>query len=81
MVRIVSTHQIVGDQRTPEMYGWFGANKEIGEPNKLPDTAQHALNRNAKRRAQRAKDREARSLERYLAKFSGEGGGRENAAG
>lgn len=74
MVKIVSTHVIVGDQRTPEMYGWHDNNKEIGEPNKLPDNARSNLRRNAKRRAQRAAAREERMLEKYLAKFSGEGG-------
>lgn len=71
MVRIVSTHVIVGDQRTPEMYGWHDNNKEIGEPNKLPDKTRSNLRRNAKRRKERAEARQARALEKYLAKFSG----------
>ncbi len=74
MVRIVSTSVIVGDQRTPEMYGWFGSNKDMGEPNKSPDNKACNLRRNEKRRRERAAAREARALEKYLAKFSGEEG-------
>ena len=76
MVRIISTHAIVGDQRTPEMYGWFGANPEIGLPNRTEDTQASNMRRNERRRQERAKQRrekrKAESLESYLAKFSGE---------
>lgn len=74
MVRIVSTHVIVGDQRTPEMYGWFSNNPEMDQPNQLPDNKASNLRRNARRRKERAEARQARALEKYLAKFSGEGG-------
>lgn len=35
MVKIVSTHAILGEERTGDMYGWGTANPEMGERNNI----------------------------------------------
>ena len=62
MVRIVSTHAILGDDRTGDMYGWGLLNPDIDKPNgRGENTEEHK----AYKRIQRKKLKEKEDVKKF----------------